>query len=86
MNFKLRKMFGTVASRARSGRISIVNDQHPNLADPECEPTDEELIGLSQRAFAGLKEAKVARLAKLRADIAVAREEALARFAARPSR
>ena len=60
--------------------------RHPNLSDPDCEPSDEELIGLSRRAFAGLKEAEAARVATLRSDVATARKEALARFAARPSR
>lgn len=75
-----------VAPRRQSSRISIVNDRHPNLSDPDWEPSDQELIGLSQRAFAGLKEAEAARVATLRSDIAAARKEALARFAARPSR
>ena len=47
----------------------------------DYEPSDEELIGLSKRAFAGLKDAEDARLQRLRNDIAQAREEALARFA-----
>jgi hypothetical protein len=62
-------------------------DERPrNLADPDYEPSDEELIGLSKRAFAGLEEAQRARLAKVRSDIARAREEALARLRSGPSR
>jgi len=36
--------------------------RHPNLSDPEREPSDQELIGLSQRAFARLKEADLVKL------------------------
>jgi hypothetical protein len=50
------------------------------VADPDYEPSDEELIGLAQRAFAHVKEADRARLEKLRSDIARAREEALAQL------
>jgi uncharacterized protein YbjQ (UPF0145 family) len=46
----------------------------------EYKPSDEDLIGLAKRAFAGLKEAQKARLTKVRSDIARAREEALARL------
>ena len=58
----------------------MVNDRHPNLADPEYEPSDEELAGLTKRAFAGVKEAERLRVEKLRGDVARAREEALARL------
>jgi hypothetical protein len=58
----------------------IVNDRHPNLADPDYEPSDDELAGLTKRAFAGVKEAERLRLEKLRSDIAREREEALARL------
>jgi hypothetical protein len=57
-----------------------VNEPHPNLADPSYEPSDEELIGLAKRAFAGLKEADRARQEKLRSDIARERELAFARL------
>ena len=70
-----------VAERARSGRIFIVDARAPNLSDPDYEPSDEELVGLSKRAFAGLKDAEDARLQQLRSDLVRAREEALARFA-----
>jgi len=52
-----------------------------NLADPEFEPTDEELIELAHRAFAGVAKANEATQAKLRADIAALREESLRRLA-----
>jgi hypothetical protein len=48
-----------------------------NLADPSFEPTDEPLQELSRRAFAGLAEASARTLARLRVQIAAAREEAL---------
>ena len=51
----------------------------PNLADPACEPSDEELAGLMQRAFAHVKANHEARLVQLRAEIAKLREEVLAR-------
>lgn len=54
-----------------------------NLADPSFEPTDEELQGLSARAFAGVRAAHERALAKLRLDIAAARDEALARLEGR---
>jgi hypothetical protein len=40
-----------------------------NLADPEFEPTDEQLIGLSKRAFEGVAARHEAVLARLRAEI-----------------
>jgi hypothetical protein len=54
-----------------------------NLADPDFEPTDEQLIGLSTRAFAGLREAHERQLEELRARIATARAAALVALAAR---
>ena len=50
----------------------------PNLANPEVEPTDEELIGLAARAFAGVRQAREAALRKLRAEIEVHRQRVLA--------
>jgi len=41
-----------------------------NLADPSVEPSDEELSGLMQRAFAGIAEAREQSLRQLYADIA----------------
>lgn len=55
--------------RAMGGRI--------NLADPSFEPTDEQLQELSRRAFAGVAAANARALAKLRAQIGNARQEAL---------
>jgi hypothetical protein len=54
-----------------------------HLEDPSFEPSDEELIGLSQRAFAHVRGEHEASLAKLRAEIAVLREAALVRIRAR---
>ncbi|MCZ7686823.1 MAG: hypothetical protein M5U28_51995 [Sandaracinaceae bacterium] len=54
-----------------------------NLADPEREPTDEELIELSREAFADVPRANEAALRVLRAQIAEERERVLARLAAR---
>jgi hypothetical protein len=52
-------------------------DDRKRLADPTYEPTDEDLIGLSKRAFAHVRDAQEESLRKLRADIASAREAAL---------
>jgi len=54
-----------------------------NLADPDFEPTDAQLIGLSSRAFAGVREAHERQLAELRASIEVARAAARIALAAR---
>lgn len=51
-----------------------------NLADPDFEPSDEQLAGLMQRAFAGVRPAQVAMQRKLREEIAVARSHALRRL------
>jgi len=48
-----------------------------DLADPAFEPSDEQLIGLAARAFAGVEARHQQALAKLRAEIAAAREQAL---------
>jgi len=48
-----------------------------NLADPEFEPTDAQLIELSTRAFSGVRRAREEALAELRAKIAAARAEVL---------
>jgi hypothetical protein len=45
-----------------------------NLSDPDFEPTDEQLVGLSKRAFANLEERRLDIEAKLRARIRAARE------------
>lgn len=51
-----------------------------NLADPECEPSDAQLVELSTRAFAGVRLSQVERLRRLRAEIEVARMRALQRL------
>jgi hypothetical protein len=52
-----------------------------NLANPEAEPTDEQLQALSREAFAGVAEQHHDALARLRKRIALLRAEALARLA-----
>jgi hypothetical protein len=54
-----------------------------NLADPSFEPTDEQLAGLMSRAFAGVRGAHERTMARLRAEIAAARVEALTRLRGR---
>lgn len=53
---------------------------HGNLADPDYEPTDEELEELTRSAFAHLAEARREADEKLKAEIARLRAEALARL------
>jgi|JI10StandDraft_1071094.scaffolds.fasta_scaffold13495_6 hypothetical protein len=53
-----------------------------NLADPDYEPTDEELVELAHEAFAGVREANEAALARMRAAIDVERANVLARLRA----
>jgi hypothetical protein len=57
-----------------------------DLADPDFEPTDEQLEGLMKRAFAGVGAAHEAALARIRAEIATARAEVLRALAARGPR
>jgi hypothetical protein len=47
-----------------------------DLADPSFEPTDDELIGLSRRAFAGVKAQNAEMLRLLRERIAKEPDEA----------
>jgi hypothetical protein len=54
-----------------------------NLADPDFEPTDAQLVGLSTRAFAGVREQHERQLCELRASVERARAAALAALAAR---
>ena len=54
-----------------------------NLADPGFEPTDEQLIGLSKRAFAGVTAKYDTAFAKLRAEIAVTSKQGMKDLAAR---
>jgi hypothetical protein len=51
-----------------------------NLADPDCEPSDAQLVELSTRAFAGVRPSQVEMLRKLRAEIEIARTRALQRL------
>lgn len=55
-----------------------------NLADPECEPTDEQLEELFKRAFADVERENRESRARLRAEIARLRVEARRRVAAVP--
>ena len=50
---------------------------------PRLRATDEQLIELSKRAFAGVKERREAVLAKMRAEIAARSAEVLREFEAR---
>ena len=52
----------------------------PNFADPEYEPTDEELAELMQEAFSGIRDAREQSLQEMRARIAAAQELARARI------
>ena len=54
-----------------------------NLSDPDFEPTDAQLIGLSTRAFAGVREEHERQLRQLRSTVEAARVAALAALAAR---
>jgi hypothetical protein len=54
-----------------------------NLADPDVEPTDAQLVGLSTRAFAGVARAHDLALQRLRADIAARRASVLQSLAER---
>ena len=53
-----------------------------NLADPEFEPSDDDLKGLMERAFAGVRDASERNLIQMRARIAKLQGEAAARFEA----
>jgi hypothetical protein len=52
-----------------------------NLADPDFEPSDEDLVGLSRRAFATVRSEHERALEKLRAEIDSTRAEVLLRLA-----
>ncbi|HSO35668.1 MAG TPA: hypothetical protein VLT33_24230, partial [Labilithrix sp.] len=56
-----------------------------NLADPEAEPSDAQLAGLSARAFAGVSRAHELALERLRSAIAEARQSVLLDLAERRS-
>jgi len=54
--------------------------RHPNLADPDFEPTDEQLQELAHRAFAGVAEAHARALKELHERIAAEAAEALRKW------
>jgi hypothetical protein len=54
-----------------------------NLADPDFEPTDDELRALSTAAFAGVREAHERALATMHVDIAARRRAVLLEVAKR---
>jgi hypothetical protein len=53
-------------------RFGSVNGSRRNLADPDYEPTDEDLKQLSAEAFAGVGKTQADALARMHAEIAVA--------------
>ena len=57
--------------------------QHGNLADPNYEPTDEELQELVHSAFAGVAERNQEALRRVHAQIAELRAELMRQFAIR---
>lgn len=61
----------------------MVMDEGKRLADPGFEPSDEDLQGISKRAFAHVREAREESLRRMREDIAAARESALERLRTR---
>lgn len=62
------------ARSAAACYLPSVSSARINLADPDFEPDDEQLQGLSARAFAGLGEAQDRRDERLRSAIAAALE------------
>ncbi|WP_394834031.1 hypothetical protein LVJ94_46755 [Pendulispora rubella] len=50
-------------------------DERINLADPDFEPTDEQLRELSRRAFAGVREQHQAALKRIHQEIAKGRQD-----------
>jgi hypothetical protein len=57
-------------------------DEPKRLADPDFEPTDDDLVGLSKRAFAHVPAAREESLRRMRGEIATARKSALERLRA----
>jgi hypothetical protein len=55
-------------------------DEPKRLADPAFEPTDEDLVGLSKRAFAHVPAEREESLRRMREEIAAARKSALERL------
>ncbi len=58
---------------------------HPNLADPDFDPSDEQLAELMRRAFAGVGEAHSQALKQLHEQIAQQGAEARRRWLAQRS-
>jgi len=54
-----------------------MSPRRPNFADPDYEPTDEDLLELTQEAFAGLAEERARSLREMNERIARAQREAL---------
>ncbi len=52
-------------------------NEYKNLADPDFEPTDAQLLELSRRAFAHIREENQMRLQKMRQRITTGRLELL---------
>lgn len=52
----------------------------PNFADPEYEPSDQELAELMHEAFSGIREAREQSIQEMRARIAAAQALARARI------
>jgi hypothetical protein len=69
--------------RFSSCDVKLIGMDSKRLADPAFEPTDEDLIGLSKRAFAHVRDAREESLRRLRAEIAVAHHAALERLRAK---
>jgi len=57
-------------------------DYPKRLADPAYEPSDEDVVGLSKRAFAHVPGAREEPLRRMREQIAAARKSALDRLRA----
>jgi hypothetical protein len=57
-----------------------MDDPKRLLADPAFEPTDDDLIGLSKRAFAHVEAEREESLRRVREDIAAARKSSLERL------
>ena len=63
-----------------------MGEQVANLADPDVEPTDEQLIGLSTRAFEGVRRSQEAALERLHGQIDAERAIVLRELAKRRAR
>jgi hypothetical protein len=75
-----------IVTRMATGTPRTYDDrmgQRINLMDPDFEPTDEQLIALSRRAFAGVGAAHDAALAQLRQRIRATSVQVLAELRSR---